>query len=389
MCLLDAMLTYCPVATQNLRNQQLVMDRLSRIATAVQARKATMADKELTRFYADQLHALNREVLATLPGGRFQVPLDPRWEATTVLVDRCKIMSSKMAPLFLVFANADPSGAPHVVIFKAGDDLRQDLLTLQLLRFMDEVWLQQGMDLRLSPYKVIATGTTEQRRGCGLIEVVLSSMTTAGIQMHYGGGAGGAFKLETLAQYLRAHNPSEDGYEAAVETFIMSCAGYCVATYVLGIGDRHNGNIMLTHNGHLFHIDFGHFLGNFKSKYGIKRERSAFVLTPEMVFVMGGKHYKAAHRYKQFRKTCYLAFLCLRRHASELETLFTTMVGAGMPELGRAEDVQYLRQQLCLELTDAKAVEVFRAELKKALNATSRRFDNYFHLLKHASKATQ
>jgi hypothetical protein len=51
--------------------------------------------------------------------------------------------------------------------------------------------------------------------------------------------------------------------------------------------------------------------------------------------------------------------------------------------------VQYLRQQLCLELTDAKAVEVFRAELKKALNATSRRFDNYFHLLKHASKATQ
>jgi phosphatidylinositol-4,5-bisphosphate 3-kinase len=45
---------------------------------------------------------------------------------------------------------------------------------------------------------------------------------------------------------------------------------------------------MLCESGHLFHIDFGHFLGNFKSKLGFKRERSPFVLTMEMAQVMGG-----------------------------------------------------------------------------------------------------
>ena len=46
---------------------------------------------------------------------------------------------------------------------------------------------------------------------------------------------------------------------------------------------------MVSTSGNLFHIDFGHFLGNIKYKAGVKRERAPFVLTPDFVYIMGGK----------------------------------------------------------------------------------------------------
>lgn len=36
----------------------------------------------------------------------------------------------------------------------------------------------------------------------------------------------------------------------------------------------------------LVHIDFGHFLGNFKSKFGVKRERVPFVLTDDFIYII-------------------------------------------------------------------------------------------------------
>lgn len=54
--------------------------------------------------------------------------------------------------------------------------MRQDALTLQMLRIMDRLWKEQGMDLRMNCYGAVSTGNE-----IGMIEVVLNSITMAGI----------------------------------------------------------------------------------------------------------------------------------------------------------------------------------------------------------------
>ena len=58
-----------------------------------------------------------------------------------------------------------------------GDDLRQDILVLQIIRLFDNFWKEEGKDLHVSPYCVIATGSRS-----GMVEIVPKSKTTAEIQ---------------------------------------------------------------------------------------------------------------------------------------------------------------------------------------------------------------
>lgn len=227
-------------------------------------------------------------------------PLDPSIRWKRIIGDKFKIMDSKKQPILYHFENVDPHGREIQLIFKEGDDLRQDMLILQMLKIIDRIWKASGFDLRLSIYGCLNMG-----HELGLIEPVKDSETVANI---IGSMTSSLFpKKEALFEWIKKHNATDELLERAINEFTLSCAGYCVATYVLGIADRHPNNIMVKTNGQMFHIDFGHILGNFKEKFGVKRERVGFVLTNDFIHVINkGKRREQIDRedFEKFQKLC-------------------------------------------------------------------------------------
>ncbi|XP_061630059.1 phosphatidylinositol 4-phosphate 3-kinase C2 domain-containing subunit alpha isoform X1 [Phyllopteryx taeniolatus] len=302
-----------------------------------------------------------------------RLPLFPSLVAKELNIKACSFFNSNAVPLKLALVNADPLGEEINVMFKVGEDLRQDMLALQMIRIMDRIWLQEGLDLRIVNFKCISTGKDK-----GMVELVPSSDTLRKIQVEY--GVTGSFKDKPLAEWLRKYNPAEDEYEKASENFIYSCAGCCVATYVLGICDRHNDNIMLRSTGHMFHIDFGKFLGHAQMFGSFKRDRAPFVLTSDMAYVINGGE-RPTSRFQLFVDLCCQAYNLIRKHSGLFLNLLSLMTSSGLPELTGSQDLKYVYDALQPHNTDAEATIFFTRLIESSLGSVATKFNFFIHNL--------
>ena len=91
--------------------------------------------------------------------------------------------------------------------------------------------------------------------------------------------------------------------------------------YLLGIKDRHNGNMMIDTAGHVIHIDFG-FVFGFAPGKAFSMETCPFKLTEEMVDVMGGT---SSEHFKEFKRQCVQNFIVARQHAEQVCVLIEVM----------------------------------------------------------------
>lgn len=147
-------------------------------------------------------------------------PLDPNVTIKGIVAKKASLFKSALMPSKLTFLTTE--GVEYEAIFKHGDDLRQDQLILQMITLMDKLLRRENLDLKLTPYKVLATSSKH-----GFLQFI-ESVTVAEALATEG----------SIQNFFRKYNPQEGapyGVKPEVmDTYIRSCAGYCVITYLLG-----------------------------------------------------------------------------------------------------------------------------------------------------------
>lgn len=224
-------------------------------------------------------------------------PLHPERGELHINASHVEIKQSMTKPLIIPMNRENHT---NVIMYKK-EDVRKDQIIMSIIKLMDLVLKKEmGIDMGIITYRVRPTTPNE-----GFIDIVGKCCTLYQIQK----------KQMTLLNYILDQNPDSTLSEIR-NRFVKSCAGYCIITYLLGIGDRHLDNIMVMNDGRLFHIDYGFILGQDPKPLNVSHIR----ISADMMDALGGDN---SPSYEYFKKLCDTSYNVLRRHLN----LFACLLG--------------------------------------------------------------
>lgn len=199
-----------------------------------------------------------------------------------------------------------PSYKLRNCIVKGGDDLRQEIVCMQLIYKFTDIFLDAHLDLYLRPYEIIVLNESS-----GILEFVTNSVSIDGLKKSYE-------NYNNLLDFYKDMFGNQ--LVQAQQNFVSSLAASSLLTYVLQVKDRHNGNILIDSDGHIVHIDFGFIFCI--SPGGLNFESSPFKLTAEYIELMEGKE---STNYAEFRRLFIEGFLELRKHVDSICSIVEIM----------------------------------------------------------------
>lgn len=227
--------------------------------------------------------------------GKNMIPLDILY----IDYDNIKIFNSNTCPKLIPYINSNYEYKSLIYKF---EDVRNDYIIQCIIKSMDLILKNNGLDMNIVTYDVLPISNNS-----GLIEIVQNSETIYNIKNKHN---------TTILNYILEKN-SNDTIENIRDKFIKSTASYSIISYLLGIGDRHLDNIMITNDGKLFHIDYSYILG-----IDCKLLAPKIRLTPDIIECIGGLQSK---NYEIFEKYCIQVYNILRSHVNIYSCFFNML----------------------------------------------------------------
>ena len=224
------------------------------------------------------------------------LPINILKKITKIDVENIKIINSKTKPLIIPFYSTNKE---LYQIMVKNEDIRKEYIIMSIIKLINHFLINDlDLNLNITVYNILPVSNKY-----GYIEFVNNSYTLYGIKEIHN------FSIQN---FIMEKNPDITVKELR-NNFTRSCASYCIISYLLGIGDRHLDNIMITNKGYIFNIDFGYILG-----IDPKLMAPEFRITSEMIDAMGGLNSKY---YADFKIYCSQAYNCLRKHTNIFYTL--------------------------------------------------------------------
>lgn len=271
------------------------------------------------------------------------------------LIEKVWMGSSKSKPIFIeYYAERGGMTVKRVILYKK-EDVRKDSCIVRLVKELSRL---VGCEC-VTSYNVLPISINS-----GVIEIVPSCSTLSHI-----------YRNGSLSNFLQKYNPDQT-VKNIQTAYRDSLAFWTIITYILGIGDRHFDNIMVTFSGNLFHIDFDFIFGKDSKFYAPKIRLNSY-----MIEGLGGED-----KYQEFKEICERYFMHIRQNIDMVYALLMNLTVAS-PSLGLTDD--YLKEHLNRSFFIGESDEIVRDRLEFIIDECKDSFvggiNDYIHT---AAKST-
>lgn len=271
--------------------------------------------------------------------GNFLNPFDYKVKLVSWVQENTCVISSATRPMFLTFSSDEKK---YSYLFKT-EDVRKDAIVLSIISLIDSVLKADlKVDFRILTYDVLPMG-----KGRGLIQIVDNAKTL--------------FEIKHVIQkspvvWIMNNNPDMTVDEIR-KNFIYSYASFSVINYLLGIGDRHLKNIMMTTDGRLFGVDFSFICGD-----SVRSLLPEIRLSQDLIDIMGGEDSKD---FKVFQECYKKIYNTVRKYTGIFSCLLHYLRKSGLLKISEKELNNQIETRFNPGIPDADATFKFVSHIEK------------------------